>query len=119
MTVARLDAGAGEAGGQPFGARQIRGMRDPLVIESESQSIRIKTRIAFDDVEQREVTQPHEEPPLGDLYGAYRDRSKMRSPRHGTTGLHIPLRVDVNKLVELGRFFHQLNPQRFQGLRGG
>jgi hypothetical protein len=53
------DAGAGKPGGQPVGARPVGGVADAFLSERESQSVRMKARIALDDVEQRKVSQPH------------------------------------------------------------
>jgi hypothetical protein len=43
-------------------------VRDAFLTERECQSVRMKTRVALDDVEQRKVSQPHFGiPPVADL----------------------------------------------------
>src|SRR5262249_28479311 len=66
--IARPDAIMRKAGGQSLRARQITGMGDAFAIEGERQPRGIKACIALDDVEKREVTQPHVHPPLGEIY---------------------------------------------------
>ena len=62
-TVAALQARAGKAGRQPLDPRQILRMGDARVVEDEGGALRKKPRVALDDVEQREITQPHHAAP--------------------------------------------------------